>query len=235
VLDVNPASKVFDNATVRAALRDALDNKTITTEVFGADASPAMNFYPTGMLPNGAVPEDSVYKPSLLASALKSYKGDKVTVGWSQDVADQLVANIVAATLQKDGLNATVEEIPAPSVINQLPTTPRLRPDLLVGDMNPDSTSPDTWARIYNYTNAPVNWQGASVPAADKVLDQAVTASNAKTALKLEIKAATMYRNSNYFDPISDDDDTMVFSKGITGFHSLITYQYVINLADLRR
>jgi peptide/nickel transport system substrate-binding protein len=48
---------------------------------------------------------------------------------------------------------------------------PGQRPDLLLASFNPDAARPDTWSRIYQYTDAPVNLQGCSVPEGDALPD----------------------------------------------------------------
>jgi peptide/nickel transport system substrate-binding protein len=64
----------------------------------------------------------------------------------------QQLASQIQVVLQQAGLNASVQpENPAP--VFALPTTPTARPDLLVASMNPDAAHPDTWSRIYQYTN----------------------------------------------------------------------------------
>jgi peptide/nickel transport system substrate-binding protein len=230
---VNQKSAVFGNPKVRAALRADLNNKQLTTEIMGPDGIPSTNFYPNGMLPNGAAPDVPVYNPKLLGLALAPYKGKKVVVGWTQDAISETLANLIQVRLQALGINAVVDDVSS-SVLSALPTSPKLRPDLLAIDNNPDAAAPDTWARIYNYTNAPVNWLQCSVPAGDKLLDEAAGQSSTQKSEALGAQAAIAYRNSNCWLNIADVYDTIVVRKGIAGFDHQLDYLYNLRVASLR-
>src|SRR5690349_21711913 len=54
---VNPDSKVFGPMPAREALSAGLDQNALTATVFGAQGTPSTQFYPTGMMPDGEVPD----------------------------------------------------------------------------------------------------------------------------------------------------------------------------------
>jgi peptide/nickel transport system substrate-binding protein len=230
---INPRSAVFGNPAVRAALRADLNNTALTHQVMGPDGIPSTNFLPNGMLPNGMASDVPKYNPSLLAHALAPYKGKTVRVGWTQDSISQNLADIIQTRLSAAGVNATIDDVSS-SVLGSLPTSPKQRPDLLVIDNNPDSVAADTWMRIYNITNGPVNWLQGSVPTGDKLLDEGARQATQSAANHFDAEAAIAYRNSNYWLSISDVYDTIVVRKGITGFDHQLPYLYNLRVASLR-
>ncbi len=115
------------------------------------------------MMPDGAVPDQHHFDPSKL-TALGS-KGGAVEIGFpTGDSTLQDLANQIQVILQQAGLTATIRDFPSAQFF-ALNEHPEQRPDLLLASLNPDAAHPDTWSRIYQYTNAPVNLQGCSVPA----------------------------------------------------------------------
>ncbi len=230
---INPESQVFGPANVRAALRASLNNKQLTEEIWGPTGTPSTNVYPAGMLPNGLAPSKPIYKPSLLASALAPYKGKKVVIGWAEQSQSENLANLLQVRLQEDGLNASVQQY-QPSTFFALPERPDLRSDLVVIAFNPDSVTPDTFARIYWYTEAPVNLLGCSVPKADKLLDKAAEQTSEQKSQAIGAEAAIAYRESNCWLNIADTHDTIVLRKGLTGFEHQLPWIYDLSLSTLR-
>jgi peptide/nickel transport system substrate-binding protein len=229
---VNPKSSVFAQPSVRAALRASLDNQQLTKQIWGSRATPSTNVYPAGMLPAGLAPSVPSLDPTLLPKALAPYKGKKVVIGWGEESTNENLANLLQVRLQALGINASVQQF-QPSTLFSLPTKPNLRPDLFAITFNPDAAAPDTFSRIYWYTNAPVNLLGCSVPGADKLLDQAAQQPSPSASQKLGAQAAIAYRDSNCFMNIADVHDTIVLRKGLTGFDHQLPWVYDIRLASL--
>jgi peptide/nickel transport system substrate-binding protein len=209
---MSPSSAVFGTTEARAALSAALDQKALTAAVFGAQGAPSTQFYPTGMLPDGAVPDVHPVDPSKLA-ALGS-KGGNVTIGFpTGDSSLQDLANQIQIILQKAGLTATVRDFPSAQFF-ALNEHPEQRPDLLLASFNPDAAHPDTWSRIYQYTNAPVNLQGCSVPAADKLLDEGSAEPDPAKSQALYVEAAKAYRDSLCWINLADLHNSVATRKG---------------------
>ena len=143
---INPKSPVFGPADVRAALRANLDNETLTKELYGDFGTPSTEVYPAGMLPDGAAPDKPEHDPSKLAPALAPYKGQKVTVGFYNALAQSReLASRLQTQLESLGLKVTLREYP-PSILFSLPEEPGQRPDILTTAFNPDSVAPDTFS-----------------------------------------------------------------------------------------
>lgn len=231
---VNPSSKIFSSPSVRAALRAALDNETLTKEILGPSQTPSTEVYPPGMLPKGAAPDEPEYDPAKLKTALAPFKGQPVTVGYYQDEgAMEALADHLQVQLQELGLEATTRAYP-PAQLFGLPTHASQRPDLMAAAFNPDAVAPDTFARIYWYKEAPVNLLGCSVPKADSLLDEAAVKPTSKSAEPLNVKAAEAYRESNCWLNIADGKDVAVARPGLTGFQHELPWVLAVRLSALK-
>jgi peptide/nickel transport system substrate-binding protein len=215
---VNPDSRVFGPAPARAALTAGLDQTALTAAVFGDQGTPSTQFYPTGMLPDGAVPDVHAFDPSKL-KALGAAGGD-VEIGFpTGDSSLQDLANQMQVILQQAGLTATVRDFPLAQFF-ALVDNPDQRPDLLLASFNPDAAHPDTWSRIYQYTNAPVNLQGCTVPAADELLDAGSAEPDPAKSQALYVDAAKAYRDSMCWVNLGDLHNTIAARKGYSNWSS---------------
>lgn len=228
---VDPDSAVFGPPAARAALSAALDQTTLTTTVFGDQGSPSTQFYPTGMLPDGAVPDTHAYDPSKLAETGRSV-GD-VEMGYpTGDSSLQNLANQMQVILQQAGLTATVRDLPLAQFF-ALGENPGQRPDLLLASFNPDAAHPDTWSRIYQYTDAPVNLQGCSVPAADALLDAGSAEPDPAKSRALYVEAAKEYRDSLCWINLADLHNTIAARKGYSGWSSQPAWMWDTDFSTL--
>jgi peptide/nickel transport system substrate-binding protein len=229
---VNPASKVFGPSQAREALSAGLDQTALTTTVFGQQGSPSTQFYPTGMLPDGAVPDQHQLDPSKLAAI--GAKGGAVEIGYpTGDSSLQDLANQIQVVLQRAGLTATVQDFPSAEFF-ALNEHPEQRPDLLLASFNPDAAHPDTWSRIYQYTNAPLNLQGCSAPAADKLLDEGSAEPDHAKSQALYIEAAKAYRDSLCWVNIADLHNSIAARKGYSNWQSQPAWMWDTDFSTLK-
>jgi peptide/nickel transport system substrate-binding protein len=229
---VNPDSKVFGPPAARGALTAGLDQTALTTTVFGAQGSPSTQFYPTGMMPDGAVPDQHNFDPSKLA-ALGS-KGGAVAIGFpTGDSTLQDLANQIQVILQQAGLTATIRDFPSAQFF-ALNAHPEQRPDLLLASWNPDAAHPDTWSRIYQYTNAPVNLQGCSVPEADKLLDEGSAEPDPAKSQALYVEAAKAYRDSLCWVNLADLHNTVAARKGYSNWQGQPAWMWDTDFSTLK-
>ncbi len=230
---VNPASRVFGAIPVRQALRDSLDTKTLTSDVYGNRASASTQFYPVGMLPDGAVADTWSPSPDALKTAVEADKGRDVVVGYYGDNSLKQLANTLQVSLQQAGLSATVRSY-NPSQVFALPTTPAQRPDLLLAAMNPDAVHIDTWMSVYQEAQAPVNFLGCSAPAGDALATRAAATADPQQSLDLYEQAARAYQSSLCWINIADLNDTIAASSKLTGWQHLLPWIFTVDLATLR-
>ena len=180
---INPKSPVFGPANVRAALRANLDNETITKELFG-DFGRRRRRLSRRHAAGRRRPDKPQHDPSQLAPALAPYKGRKVTIGYYTSLSqNRELASRLQTQLESLGMKATLREYP-PSILFNLPTEPKQRPDILTVGFNPDSVAPDTFARIYWYTDAPVNLLGCTDADGDRLLDEAASATTQEAGIR---------------------------------------------------
>ncbi len=231
---VNPTSAVFSLKDARAALSAALDQKALTTQVFGAQGTPSTQFYPAGMLPDGAVPDTHTYDPSKLAAIGRS--GGEVSIGYpSGDSALQDLANQTQVILQAAGFKATIRDFPSAQLFALPPESGPAPPDLFAESWNPDAAHPpDTFSRIYQYTNAPVNIQGCSVPEADKLLDAGSAEPDPAKSQALYVEAAKAYRDSLCWIHLSDLYNTVAARKGYSGWQSQPAWMWDTDFSTLK-
>ena len=121
-----------------------------------------------------------------------------------------------------------------PPSCSGLPTHASQRPDLLAASFNPDAVAPETYARIYWYKEAPVNLLGCTVPAADKLLDEASVQPTAEAAVPLNVKAAEAYRASNCWLNIGDGRDIAVATPDLTGWQHELPWVFGVRLSALK-
>ena len=229
---VNPASQVFGPLQAREALSAALDQTALTAAAFGDQGSPSTQFYPIGMLPDGAVPDQHAHDPSKLAAI--GGKGGNVEIGFpTGDSSLQGLANQIQVVLQQAGLTATVRDFPSAQLF-ALAENADQRPDLLAVSFNPDAAHPDTWSRIYQYTKAPVNLQGCSVPAADNLLDEGSAEPDPAKSQALYIDAAKAYRDSLCWINLADLHNTIAARKGYSNWSSQPAWMWDTDFSTLK-
>jgi peptide/nickel transport system substrate-binding protein len=229
---VNPDSPVFGPRPAREALSAALDRDALTTTVFGPQGTPSTQFYPTGMMPEGAVPDAPALDPAKLAAL--GAKGGNVEIGYpTGDSSLQDLSNQIQVILQQAGLASTVRDFPLAQFF-ALGENPDQRPDLMVASFNPDAAHPDTWSRIYNYTNAPVNLLGCSVPPADKLLDEGSAEPDPAASQALYVEAAKAYRDSLCWVNIADLHNTVAARKGYSDWSSQPAWMWDTDFSTLK-
>jgi peptide/nickel transport system substrate-binding protein len=230
---VNPESAVFGPPEARSALNEALDRKSLTDIAFGPQGSPSTQFYPNGMLPDGAAQDEPALDPSKLAQI--GARGGDVVIGYQAgDNSVRALTNQIQVVLQNAGFNATIRAVPA-SQFFALGEQPDQRPDLLVTLFNPDAAHPDTWSRIYNYTDAPVNLLRCSVPEADRLLDAGSNEPNPERSRELFVDAAGAYRDSLCWLNVTDVFDTAAARKGYSNWQHQLPWQWDTDFASLVR
>jgi peptide/nickel transport system substrate-binding protein len=223
MLYVNPTLGVFKSASVRTALRSAINKAAIVSAVYGNTlASVSTQVYPVGEFPKNQAIDSVRYDPSKLHSALAHASGSKsIDLAYStDDPNNQRVAEFVQTELQAEGLSVSTRGVPISQVFNYASTPASQVPNLLVWTVNPDDAHPDSWIRIFNNTSGSLNELHGSVPAADTLMDAGLHATSASIIQKDYAQAGTLVANSGEWISIADVKDTVVAPRGVTGFYS---------------
>jgi peptide/nickel transport system substrate-binding protein len=231
---VNENKGIFTDKSLRLALASAVDKKSLTEEVFGTNATPSTQFYPSGELPEGQAADTPTLDPSKLADAVKGLKNKKVDIGFSaDDPRNGRLAELVQTELQAAGLDATVRGIPIAQVFD-LPNRKDQAPDLLVSTVNPDAAAPETWARIFANTKGSLNWEQCSVPEADKAMDAGLHATDPSTVKADYAKAGQLLIDEGCYITIADVKEVIVAKKGYSNFVNQLPTVFTIRFGDLK-
>ena len=237
-IHVNTSRPPFNVAAVRTALGQAINRQQIVSTFFGAYGTVSTQMYPAGMLPPGAGADPQPYDPSKLKAAVAKLTQSERSVnlvylsGHGADIAR--ISDAVGNELQADGLNVTVREVTVAQLFSYPSQNPATVPQLFIGSENPDSASPDTWARPYMSKGAALNYFNAVVPAADAKMNEGLTETNPAKRLQDYAEAGTLIHDQGTFITLADADDTFIARAGITGFEHQAECTTCLILADLR-
>jgi len=237
-IHVNPNKGPFAHLAVRQALAGAINKQQLVKTFFGAYGTVSTQFYPAGQLPPSMAQDNAPYDPSKLKSAvskLPSSARSAQLVYLSGHGADiQRIASAIQTELSAAGLHVTVREITVSELFSYPSKNPKTVPDLFVGSENPDSASPDTWARPYTSHKAGLNYLAGDLPAADKEMNIGLRATTNPAELAAYAKAGDLLVKNGTFVTIADVNDTFLARAGISGWKHQIECTTCISLASLR-
>jgi peptide/nickel transport system substrate-binding protein len=237
-IHVNPNRPPFSNPEVRRVLGQAINRELITKTFFEKYGTVSKSMYPAGMMPEGVGADPQPFEPAKLKAAVAKLSPSERDVslvyllGHGVDI--QRVADAIGSELRETGLNVTVHEVTVAQLFSYPSQNPKTVPDLFVGSENPDSASPDTWARSYMYKKAALNYFEGSVPSADKAMDEGLAATG-KAAITSDYgRAGDLIHQEGTFITTADNMDTFIARAGITGFEHQLECTTCLNLAALR-
>lgn len=235
-LYVNPAAGFLTTAAHRTALLEAVNVKSIYTEVFTGRATIADQAYPAHMMQPGFATQAIPYQPSVLTALAKTLPPSQrtFTIGYDSSSPDnQLVANLLSAELTADGLSVTVQSYPTAQIYGWAPPakTAKGAPDILLDAGWPDAAPPYMWAHISFDPNGGLNYLHCSTSQISKLLAQGLTTGSAQTFSQIGVLSVA----TGCWDNLVNQDDFMVgqpWLKGVAGAH-VVTYPNSLNLFAL--
>jgi peptide/nickel transport system substrate-binding protein len=235
-LYVNPAAGFLTTAAHRTALLEAVNTKSIYTEVFTGRATIADQAYPAHMMQPGSATQAIPYQPSVLTALVKTLPSSQrtFTIGYDSSSPDnQLVANLLSAELTADGLSVTVQAYPTAQIYGWAPPakTAKGAPDILLDAGWPDAAPPYMWAHISFDPNGGLNYLHCSTPQISKLLGQGLTTGSAQTFSQIGVLSVA----TGCWDNLVNQDDFMVaqpWLKGVAQAHA-VTYPNSLNLFAL--
>ena len=233
----NTKGRIFANEALRLACKQAINKPFVVKSVFVNTETVSTEFFPEGSFPDGLVPDNPPYDPSILADMVKSLPDKNVDFTYGDDGGEinRLLSELIQTEWQAAGLNVTVRGITT-DVEYALSNTPdNQRPDVMLDLYGGDTIHVDTQVRVAWRTGAaPLNWFNYSFPQADKLMDEASAATTDAQAISLYAQCATVLRNANLFDNLTNLADIIVYRDGITGItHDPMSVQS-IRLEDLK-
>jgi peptide/nickel transport system substrate-binding protein len=236
MLYVNPTVGIFKSASVRSALRQAVNKAAIVTSVYGNTLAAVSNqAYPVDEFPAGMAEDSPTYDPSVLKNLLKTTTGSKsINLAYStDDPTNQRVAEFIQIELDAVGFSVQVHGVPISQVFNYASTPPSQLPNLLVWTVNPDDAHPDSWIRIFSNTTGSLNELHGSVPQADALMDAGLHATNPAVIQKDYAEAGTLVADSGEWISIADVRDVVVSHSGVSGWYFQLPTADTVVLGDL--
>ncbi len=237
-IHVNPNKGPFANLAVRQALAQAINKQLIVKDFFGNYATVSSQYYPAGQLPPSMALDNAPYDPSKLKAAVSKLPSNDRSAeltylsGHGADI--QSIAQAIQSELNAAGLNVSIREITVAELFSYPSENPAKAPDLFVGNENPDSASPDTWARPYSSKGGGLNYLGGQLTSADNEMNVGLAATNKSAELAAYAKAGDLLVKDGTFVTIADDEDTFLARAGITGWKHQIECTTCISLVYLR-
>ncbi len=226
-----------DDQAFREALRAAIDRPTIVEQVWGKYAEESTQMYPVENVPTGVAADDWDYDPSLLEGMSD---GENLEIGYPGDSpTSQLVAETLQTQFGAAGLDATLRPLTGAETYDLQSDIPGA-PNLFVETSYPDSTHPDTWARLFWFSDIAsgaggfLNYLGAGTPESDELLNTGLGATDQTVIDESYGSSGDLIHDQVGFITLADVADTFLVRRGITGFSHWIPTPLTLQLKALK-
>jgi peptide/nickel transport system substrate-binding protein len=230
-LFINPHG-AFSSLTVRDALVKAINRSAINAQAFGPYSKLAATFTLPGLLPAGQGADSPPYDPSALKALVPSMRTKKVTIGVLSGAAPEtLAADLIQTELQAVGLNATVENLQDSQFFGFTTANPATVPDLLVITSNAPTAAPSSFVQDFMTSQGTLNFQSASVPAANQLLQQAATAPSTAAFNSDVEQAVNLLIRYRAWLGLSDQQTVIVHDKRVSSVGTNFNDPYGVNFA----
>lgn len=228
-INVNPHAPGLASSVTRKALLDAIDPAAVLSTVYpNGAAQPYNGVYPPHQLPNGAAPQLTSYRPSLLAKYASALRGDTVTIAYQSGYAnDGQSANLIQAELGAAGVHAVVVTLTASQFFASVGKVTS-SPSIEISDPWPDASNPYTWAHIAYDPTGGLSYFQCSDPAAATALSRAVAIPSVAAATPAYVAAAKDYAAAYCWEWLNSQNDVIVTQAGLAGVahaHSVMAPQ----------
>ncbi len=234
LLYVNTNKPPFNNPTVRASLRAAIDPAKLVAEAYSGTGTNSKGPFPEELLSNQPTLPYAP-NPTVAAQGVKKASTKSIVLGFTADESgiQRRVGEILQAALEAAGWQVTVKEVQLPQVydyINDLSAAP----DLLLQTNTPDAANADTWSRILFFKEGGLNFLGYDNPHVDALLEKSRSAAPAESE-KIEREVGQEVVNDNGIFFLGDIDNVFVLNKDLEGVEQIPAYPWTVNYASLRR
>lgn len=215
-LNVNPHAPGLGSASVRKAVLDAVDPKTIDNVVYPDGAALSYNgVYPPHMGPTAL--QKTKLDPTLLGKAASALTGKTITIAYQEGTPnDQQVANLVQTELASGGVTAQVVAVSPGALFADVGKVVKT-PSIAVSDPWPDASNPYTWAHIAYDPTGGLSYFQCPDPAAQAALSKAVAIPTIGAASGAYVRAAGDYASTYCWEWLNAQNDVMVAQAGLGG------------------
>ena len=236
-IHLNPHVAPTDDPDFRIALRAAIDRPRLVEQIWGEYAEESSQLYPVTSIDENLGLDNWEHDPSLLEAISE---GKSVTLAYPADrVADAQAAEALQAQWAAAGLD--VELVPTPDAdLGSWQGNETNAPNMYYEVSFPDSTHPDTWARLFWYYDWEsffggfLNYFVAGSPASDDAMNTGLGAVDQATQDESYDFSAAEITDTAHYITISDPQDVFIARDGITGFAHWLATPLTLDLAALR-
>jgi peptide/nickel transport system substrate-binding protein len=236
LITTNPNRPFFRTQKARIAFLEAINSSQLVSQVINSKlATPATTIYGAGFIPGGLDKQSIPYNPAAMKAYAKTLPaGSTLTIGYLSSVPNgQLMANIIAAQMQADGVNAKVLGVTT-STLFSWPQHPATAADTYIDASDgPDGADPYMWGHVFWDKSGGIDLLQCDVPQVDAELNKAVQSND--TALY--VKAAQQYTANGCSLHVANLGDWVLASKWITGIpqaHNLGAFEVAFNLLGVK-
>lgn len=230
----------FSRTEFRQAMRSAVDVPALIEPAYGSTAARSTQFYPAGVLPEGAAPDAPDHDVSKLKALITKLPDNEKHIDIAYDEAggatDARVAELLQTQLAALGLAVTVRAMPTSQVFALHSAPVEQQPHMLLHGSGGDALDADTTLRIFFRTGvSPINWFNYSNSGLDAVMDAGKRAVSKEDAEKQWVQGARIVMDQAWVINLCDIKDVIATNSGIGQIvHTLLgTGMVPINL--LRR
>lgn len=221
-IHVNMFRPPFDNLSVREAVRAAIDRPRLVDQIWGEYATESTQMFPVQNLPEGFAADAWEHDPA----PLEAISGDLGPIELAYPATrplDQETVEAVQAQLGAAGLDVVLAPTQDGDVFAWMDDVENA-PHLYYEVSYPDSTHPDTWSRLFWYSDLEsgfggfLNYFRAGSPESDALMDAGLGAVDPD-----EVDAAfgesgdLLFEQVGYIT-IADPLDVFISREGIGGF-----------------
>lgn len=235
-LHLNVHSGPTADPEIRRAIRAAIDRPALVEQVFGDYAPESTQMYPVENLPEGMATDEWEFEPSVLEQL-----GDTpIRLSYSASLAaDQQVVETIQTQLQAAG--ATVELVPLQdgeqyAFVDDLEGAPNMHYEVAY----PDSNHPDTWARLFWYSDVEsggggfLNYMVGGTPEADSRMNEGISATDPGAVDEAYGEVGDLIQDSANWITLADPEDVFIVRDGITGFQHWLPTPFALQLKALK-
>lgn len=211
---------VFSDREFRQAMRSAVDVPALIEPAYGSTASRSTQFYPAGVLPEGAAPDAPDHDVAPLKALIAKLRDSDKQIDLAYDEAggatDARVTELLQTQLAALGFTATVRAMPTSQVFALHSTPIGQQPHMLIHGSGGDALNADTTLRIFFRTGvSPINWFNYSNTALDAVMDAGQRSRSKADAQVQWVKGAEIVMDQAWVVNLYDIRDVIVTNSGI--------------------
>ena len=236
-LHIKTSTGPLSSAPLRKALRSAIDRDALVKQIFGDHAAVSTQMYPLMAVPDGLASDGWVTDTSELAALAK---GKTITLGYYAGRARD-TQTVEALQARWASAGATVELVPVQTNdVYGLSSNLASAPDMMYEEGFPDSVHPDTWARLFWYSNTShgngaLNYLVGGTPEADAAIDAGARATDQGQIDADYGKAGDLVHEQVGYITLADLKDSFLMRSDLTGGGHWLPCPVTLDLRTLKR